>query len=269
MSDHVENGIELPAPTAWPMVLAGGVTLLGAGYLMHPMLAIVGLAAVLLGCAGWFRDVLPVEREEIVPVVEQPPVARSPRGVLALRAGTNAHRMRLPLEVYPYSVGLKAGLAGGAAMAIVGCTFGLLTHGSIWYPINLLAAAGSATLTQAGTAELARFSPGGLILASVAHLSLSVLVGILYAALLPDLQPASDPDRGGVHAGADVRHHLGPAAGGEPVAEPAHRVDLVHRLASGVRRRCRVGRVPHRAYRDGAIPAAGGASRARGWRTRR
>jgi exosortase/archaeosortase len=40
-------------------------------------------------------------------------------------------------------------------------------------------------LTQASSAELARFSPGGLILASVAHLSLSVLVGIVYAALLP------------------------------------------------------------------------------------
>jgi hypothetical protein len=67
----------------------------------------------------------------------------------------------------------------------VGCLFGVLTHGSIWYPINLLAAAGSAPLTGATDAELARFSPGGLILASVAHLSLSLLVGIVYAALLP------------------------------------------------------------------------------------
>ena len=185
MSDQAENGIELPAPTVWPMVLALGVTLLGAGYLMHPVLAIVGVVAVLMGCVGWFRDVLPVEREAVVPVFEQPPVAPSPRGVLALRVGTEAHRMRLPLEVYPYSVGLKAGLAGGAAMAIVGCMFGLLTHGSIWYPVNLVAAAGSAALTRADTAELVRFSARGLILASVAHLSLSILVGILYAALLP------------------------------------------------------------------------------------
>jgi hypothetical protein len=185
MSNQPENGIALPAPTAWPMVLASGITLLGAGYLMHPMLAVVGVAAVLLGCVGWFREVLPVEQEEVVPILDQLPVVRSPRAVLALAVGANGHRMRLPLEVYPYSAGLKAGLAGGAAMAIVGCMFGLLTHGSIWYPINLLAAAGSATLTEASTAELARFSPGGLILASVAHLSLSVLVGILYAALLP------------------------------------------------------------------------------------
>ena len=185
MSNQPENGVVLPAPTAWPMVLASGITLLGAGYLMHPMLAVAGVAAVLVGCAGWFREVLPVEREEIVPVVEQARVAPSSRAVLALRVGANGHRMRLPLEVYPYSVGLKAGLAGGAAMAIVGCLFGVLTHGSIWYPINLMAAAGSAALTQATSAELARFSPGGLILASVAHLSLSVLVGVFYAALLP------------------------------------------------------------------------------------
>jgi hypothetical protein len=185
MSDRAENGIELPAPTGWPVVLAGGITLMGAGYLMHPMLAVVGVVAVLMSCAGWFRDVLPIERTEVVPVVEHPPVTPSPRGVLGLQVGANAHRMRLPLEVYPYSVGLKAGLAGGAAMAIVGCLFGLLTRGSIWYPINLLAAAGSATLTRAGSAELARFSAVGLILASVAHLSLSILVGILYAALLP------------------------------------------------------------------------------------
>jgi hypothetical protein len=185
MSGHDENGIELPAPTPGPVVVAGGVALLGAGYLMHPMLAIVGVFAVLLGCVGWFHDVLPVERTEVVPAFEQPPVPPSPRGVVALRVGTDAHRMRVPLEVYPYSAGLKAGLAGGAAMAIVGCMFGLLTHGSIWYPINLLAAAGSATLTRAGSGELARFSAVGLILASVAHLSLSILVGILYAALLP------------------------------------------------------------------------------------
>jgi len=186
MSNQPEHdGIALPAPTAWPMVLACGIALLVAGYLMHPLLAVAGLAAALLGCLGWFREVLPVEREEIVAVVEELPVARSPRTVLALRAGVSAHRMRLPLEVYPYSAGLKAGLAGAAAMALVACLFGVLTHGSIWYPINLWAAAGSAPLTAATYAELARFSPGGLILASVAHLSLSVLVGIVYAALLP------------------------------------------------------------------------------------
>jgi hypothetical protein len=178
-------GIALPAPTPWPLLLALGVTLLGAGYLMHPLLAVAGAAVVLLGCVGWFRNVLPVEQEEIVPVFEWTHVAPTARRVLPLPVGTQAHRMHLPLEVYPYSAGIKAGLAGGAAMATVGCIFGLLTHGSIWYPINLVAAAGSSRLTAAGADDLARFSIEGLVLGSAVHLGLSLLIGVLYAALLP------------------------------------------------------------------------------------
>jgi len=183
-----EGGIVLPAPTAWPMILAFGITLIGAGYLMHPLLAVVGVAAVLAACVGWFREVLPVEHEEIVPLAEQGQeavVEPSPRRVLALPVGVDTHRMRLPLEVYPYSVGLKAGLAGGAAMAIVACLFGIVSNRSPWYPINLLAASGSSALTHATDAELARFSGKGLALASFVHGSLSILVGVVYAALLP------------------------------------------------------------------------------------
>src|SRR6185295_19302136 len=66
-----QRGIVLPAPTAWPMILAFGITLIGAGYLMHPLLAGVGVAAVLAACVGWFREVLPVEHEEVVPLGEQ------------------------------------------------------------------------------------------------------------------------------------------------------------------------------------------------------
>ena len=186
MNDQSSHGgIALPAPTPWPVVLALGVTLLGAGYLIHPLLAVIGGAAVLLGCVGWFRDVLPVEQEEIVPVVEQSHVAPSARRVLPLPAGAQGHRMQLPLEVYPYSAGVRAGLAGGAAMAVVGCIFGLLVHGSIWYPVNIVAAAGSSRLTAAGADALARFSLEGLVLGSVTLLGLSLLIGVLYAALLP------------------------------------------------------------------------------------
>ena len=179
------NGIALPAPTPWPVLLALGVALLGAGYLIHPLLAVIGVALVLIACVGWFRNVLPVEQEEIVPVVEAPHVTPSTRTVLPLEVGVSGHRMQLPLEVYPYSAGVKAGLAGGAAMAIVGCIFGLLTHGSIWYPVNIVAAAGSARLTAASADELARFSLDGLVLASVVHVGLSLLIGVVYAALLP------------------------------------------------------------------------------------
>ena len=49
-------------------------------------------------------------------------------------------RAWLPVHTYPISAGVKGGLAGSIAMAVLACGYGVLKVGSIWYPINLLAA---------------------------------------------------------------------------------------------------------------------------------
>jgi hypothetical protein len=175
--------IALPAPTYWPMVLAFGLMLVAAGYVMHPLLAVVGAVTALVAAIGWFRQVLPVEQHELVRVVPARPVTPSRRAVGQLRAGID--RVRLPLEVYPYSIGLKAGLVGGAAMAVVGCLFGVISHGSIWYPINLLAAAAMPALSHAPEATLKAFTPTALLLGTIIHGSLSILIGVQYAVILP------------------------------------------------------------------------------------
>ena len=41
-----------------------------------------------------------------------------------------------------YSAGIKGGLVGGVAMAIVALAYGITAYGSVWYPINLLAVLG-------------------------------------------------------------------------------------------------------------------------------
>jgi hypothetical protein len=179
----MNDEIELPAPTYWPMVLACGLALIAAGYLMHWFLAIVGAVTALTAAVGWFREVLPVEHHEYVRVVPRGPIPPSPRRVEPLRAGID--RVHLPLEVYPYSIGLKAGIIGGAAMAVVGCLFGVISHGSIWYPINLLAAAAMPELSHASKATLLSFNPRALLFGTIIHGSLSILVGVLYAVLLP------------------------------------------------------------------------------------
>ncbi|HWZ57909.1 MAG TPA: hypothetical protein VNW46_02945 [Gemmatimonadaceae bacterium] len=183
MNDTPSDEIELPAPTYWPMVLAFGLTLVAAGYLMHPFLAVVGGLVALTGAVGWFREVLPVEHHEYVRVVPKGAIPPSSRTVQPLRAGID--RVRLPLEVYPYSVGLKAGIVGGAAMAIVGCVFGVISQGSVWYPINLLAAAAMPELSHASLATLKAFNPPALLFGTLIHGSLSILIGVLYAVLLP------------------------------------------------------------------------------------
>ena len=44
------------------------------------------------------------------------------------------HRARLPLEIYPISAGVKGGLAGSVAMAVLAMLYGVVGQHSIWYP---------------------------------------------------------------------------------------------------------------------------------------
>lgn len=178
--------VVLPAPTAWPIVLAFGVTLLFAGLVTSASVSILGAILFVSGCAGWFRDVLPHEREETFQVLEKVPIlSTAHRGVERLPIAPDLSRPLLPLETYPVSAGVKGGLAGSVAMALLACLYGLLKQGSIWYPINLLAATGYAHSLQEGASSLNAFHPGSFFLAVIIHLMTSLLVGLLYGAMLP------------------------------------------------------------------------------------
>jgi hypothetical protein len=85
------------------------------------------------------------------------------------------------------SAGIKGGLAGSVAMAILACLYGLLKQGSIWYPINLLAATIYGQSLNFATRSLNGFYLDSFLLASMIHLVTSLLVGLLYGALLPML----------------------------------------------------------------------------------
>jgi len=70
-----EPFIELPAPTAWPMVAALGITLGFAGLVTHVLVSVVGVVLTIAGAVGWFRDVLPVGDVERIPL--RPPALRA------------------------------------------------------------------------------------------------------------------------------------------------------------------------------------------------
>jgi hypothetical protein len=183
--------IEVPAPTAWPMITALGIALLAAGLVTHLAVGMLGLILALRGAVGWFREDLPVQHVEFVPVRPEleraQPVKVSARTVVHLTAGQASHRVRIPAEIHPYSSGLKGGIVGGVAMAIVASAYGLIFHGSIWYPINLLAAAALPSLAQADPAQLKAFNGVAFIMALISHGVISLLVGLLFAVLLPML----------------------------------------------------------------------------------
>jgi len=179
--------VNLPQPTVWPLVLALGLVLMATGLLTTGKLTWVGAILALAGCVGWFLQVLPHEHHEAVPVVSTPvPIATSRRKVARIVAAEVPHRARLPLEIYPISAGFKGGLAGGAAMAALAMLYGLLSHGSIWYPINLLGAVVYEHV-DVSTSQIAAFHIELLLVATALHLTTSILVGLLYGALLPML----------------------------------------------------------------------------------
>ena len=124
MAEEEKEAINLPAPTGAPLFFALGLAFLGASLVTNVVFAYVGLVTAILGAIGWWREMLPREHKEAVPA--QPLSERAPAivprtgAVEHLVIGQEGHRVRLPLEYHPYRAGLRAGIAGGIAMAIMG-----------------------------------------------------------------------------------------------------------------------------------------------------
>src|ERR1700691_4763391 len=168
--EAIPGTIKLPAPTAWPIVFAFGITLLLAGLLTSPSVSILGAILAVTGCIGWFQDVLPHEKEETVEVKAEVSVITTPRReVERLPVAPELPRALLPLETYPVSAGIKGGLAGSVAMAVLACLYGVLKQHSIWYPINQLAATAYSQSLMLGSASLTAFHLGSLLVAIVIH----------------------------------------------------------------------------------------------------
>lgn len=70
-------------------------------------------------------------------------------------------------------------------MAVLAMLFGVITHHSVWYAINLLGAVIYAQSQVVTTAQLTQFNIGLLLVATAIHLVTSLLVGLLYGAMLP------------------------------------------------------------------------------------
>jgi hypothetical protein len=178
--------IKVPASTAWPLILAFGFTLMFAGLLTSASVSALGVVLAVAGCVGWFREVFPHEHEETVPVVfEEHRITTERRVVERVPVAPDLVRAWLPIETYPVSAGIKGGLAGGVAMAVLACAYGLLKAGSIWYPINLLAATVYAESLKLGPAQLNSFHADSFAFALVLHGIGSIFVGLLYGAMLP------------------------------------------------------------------------------------
>jgi len=179
----------LPRPTAWPMVLSLGISLIMAGLVTSVVVAILGLVLCVISSIGWFRQVLPQEAHEPVsigdevftPTTERTLIERQPLPATVIE---EQHEISAN-EGFRLITGVKGGIAGGAAMIVPATVFSLLKFHSLWYAMNLLAAGGFVSWSGATDAFLCQFHLQGLLAALFIHGLTSLLVGLLYGAMLP------------------------------------------------------------------------------------
>jgi hypothetical protein len=176
-----------PGLNGWPLVAAFGLTLVFAGLLTHVMVSILG--AITFGAwdlSDGFARFCHTKRTKRWPWKRKDWFwPTQPKSAASCSSANSGHRARLPLKIYPYSAGVRGGLVGGAAMAVLAILYGLIGHKSIWYPINLLAAAGSAQISAMSYDQLLDLQRHGLVLATIIHVARSALVGLLYGVALP------------------------------------------------------------------------------------
>jgi len=129
--------------------------------------------------------VLPVEHHESVAVRAQMMPVVSARASVARLPLDPMHRKMLPVETYKITAGIKGGIAGGIAMSVPAMLYGWIKYHSIWYAINLMAAGGFVSWAGRSNAFLAEFHLRGFLAALAIHGALSLLVGLLYGAMLP------------------------------------------------------------------------------------
>jgi hypothetical protein len=184
ISDEV---VQLPAPTAFPIVLALGLTFAFAGLVTNVGISILGAVLIVAGCVGWFRQVWPHAHHIAVPVKVQKFRIATVRTKVARIEIDESHRARLPVHTPSVMAGVKGGIAGGAAMIVPAVLYGLIAYHSIWYAVNLLGGAGVAGWTNPTLAEITHFRLSALITATIIHAVGSLLIGLLYGAMLPML----------------------------------------------------------------------------------
>jgi hypothetical protein len=180
-----EEVVHLPTPTAWPLVLAVGLTLTFAGLVTNVGISILGAVLIVAGCFGWFGQVWPHAQHIAVPVRVQKFKFTTVRKKTTHIQIDETHRARLPVHTPSVMAGVKGGIAGGAAMIVPAVLYGLIAYHSIWYPINLLGGAGVAGWTNPSQSEIEHFRLSATIFATIIHVAGSLLVGLLYGAMLP------------------------------------------------------------------------------------
>jgi hypothetical protein len=159
--------IHLPAPTAWPFMMALGLTLVFASLVTTVGIGLLGALLTIVSVVGWFREVLPHEKHEDIPVTDEVVTIVPSREKVARIEVDETHRAQLPLETFPVTSGIVGGIAGGIAMVIPAEIYGIIRFHSVWYVVNLLGGAGVGTWVNPTVEQMRHFNLGAFLTANI------------------------------------------------------------------------------------------------------
>jgi hypothetical protein len=191
----VPGRVEMPRPTAAPLVLSLGLALMACGIALGAAFLVMGIVVIVVGLCFWVSQLLPGRGhiQEVLAEPSRPAVVGRAGRVEQLRPGMPGYRLRLPEDVHPISAGLKGGIAGGVAMPVPTLLWGLLSGHGFFYPVNLLAGMvlpGVGTMT---VAELEQFHGALLAVALVIHIAMAIVIGLIFGVILPTLPEIRPP----------------------------------------------------------------------------
>ncbi|REK10230.1 MAG: hypothetical protein DWQ37_16615 [Planctomycetota bacterium] len=191
-----KGAVDMPRPTAAPIVLAVGIALILAGWALNITFIIVGAVIFVAGLGGWIAQLLPGRGHALEPfetVRGRALVTGEPGRVAQLRQGMPGYRLRMPEKVHPISAGIKGGILGGIIMPLPAMLYGLISGKGIWLPLNLLAGMVLPGVDEMSVEALGQFNLTLAIVGLLIHATNSVTFGLLYGVLLPTLPPISKP----------------------------------------------------------------------------
>jgi hypothetical protein len=189
--------VEMPRPTAAPLVLAVGIALLAMGVATSLVFVPVGAIVFILGLARWIEQLASprghIREEFVAPSARATPVVAAPGEVAKLTQGVPGYRLRLPVKVHPVSSGVKGGIVGGIVMLAPALAYGYFSGHGIWWPANLLAGIALPGVGRMSVAELEQYHPTLLIAAAAIHIVVSLIIGLMYGVLMPTLPDLPKP----------------------------------------------------------------------------
>jgi hypothetical protein len=195
--EHGNGSVEMPKPTTAPLVLSAGVALMALGLIAGTSFLVIGGIVLVVGLGIWVSQLLPGEghmHEALAgPEARPAPITPRPGNVEHLAEGMPGYRFRLPVEIHPISAGVKGGLVGGLVMPLPAIIWGLIAHGSLWYPVNLLAGIALPGIGAQSDDQLKQFQFGLFVLAVFVHIVVCLVVGLMYGVLLPTLPHIHKP----------------------------------------------------------------------------